>query len=209
MSKNLILIEDDIVIRESLIQYIAETHMMKVVSSYSSVEAFMADIINCDKVDTILLDIGLPGISGIEGIPNILTKCPHADIVMLTTYEETEVIFEAICAGATSYISKRSSLSKIIDALTIVHNGGSYMSPSIARKVFKKLHSPKKKNAIIITPRQEEIVHYIAEGYKYQEIAEKCFVSINTVRSHIKKIYKELKVSNKAELINKYNKGEI
>lgn len=209
MPKNIILIEDDIVIRESLIQYITETNIMTVMSSYSSVEAFLDHYIDVDVVDTILLDIGLPGVSGVEGIPDILIKCPNADIVMLTTYEETEVIFEAICAGATSYITKRSSLSKIIDALNIVHNGGSYMSPSIARKVFKKLHAPKKKNTINITPRQEEIVKYIAEGYKYKEIAEKCFISLNTVRSHIKKIYKQLKVSNKGELIIKYHKGEL
>ncbi len=156
----------------------------------------------------LLLDVGLPGLSGIEGIPLIKEKYPEIDIVMLTTYEEDDMIFKALCAGATSYISKRTPLIKIMEGLQIVANGGSYMSPSIAKKVIRFFNkAPIKKSPL--TSRQQEIVKHIVDGLTYNKIAEVCFISVNTVRTHIKKIYAELEIHGKTELVQKFMNGEI
>ena len=118
------------------------------------------------------------------------------------TFEETDVIFKALSNGACSYVSKRVSLEKISEAVTVVREGGSYMSPSIARKIAN-FYMPKTENKSVLTDRQMEIVNGIVSGKSYKVIAEDLFVSINTVRSHIKNIYNILEINSKAELIKK------
>jgi DNA-binding NarL/FixJ family response regulator len=127
---------------------------------------------------------------------------------MLTTYEEEDVVLQAMCAGAISYISKRSSLQEIIDAVRVVSYGGSYMSPMIARKIFTHFVKPKKvKKAFDLTERQQEILDRIIQGKSYAVIAKELFISVDTVRFHLKKLYKVLHVSNKSEAIAIYLKG--
>lgn len=146
--------------------------------------------------------------SGIDAIPHIKEKYPQVDIIMLTTYEEDDIIFKALCAGATSYISKRTPLLKIMEGLQIVANGGSYMSPSIAKKVIRFFNkAPIKKSTL--TDRQQEIVKHIVDGLTYTKIAEACFISVNTVRTHIKKIYAQLEIHGKTELVQKFMNGEV
>jgi DNA-binding NarL/FixJ family response regulator len=159
--------------------------------------------------DLILLDIGLPGMSGIEGIPFIKNKFPQTDIIMLTSFEESDMIFDAIRAGACSYISKRSSLQKIQEAVLIVDQGGSYMSPSIARKLAEHFQINFSKKESPLSKRQKEIVNLVVDGQSYRQIAETCFISLNTVRSHIKNIYCLLDINNKIGLMHKYNQGDI
>jgi DNA-binding NarL/FixJ family response regulator len=175
----------------------------------SSIKGFQAAASKIPVLDMLLLDIGLPDMNGIEGIPIIKKMYPEIDIIMLTTYEENEQIFEALCAGACSYISKRSSLAQITEALKIVADGGSYMSPSIARKISEHFNLQQKKTKIKVTTRQKEIIQLVADGKSYKQIAEICFISLNTVRSHLKKIYALLDVNNKVDLIRKLNDGEI
>ncbi len=205
MSTRLSIIEDDLRIRKTLQLFIESNSDFQVSSVHDRVEFFLA---SNDKPDIILLDIGLPGMTGIEGLPKIKKKHPNIDVIMLTTYEESDIIFEALCAGACSYISKRTSMVKIVEALHIVSNGGSYMSPTIAKKVTGFfLKKPKQK--IKLTDRQNEIVKHIIDGLSYTQIAETCFISVNTVRSHIKKIYKLLEIGSKLDLMKKYMDGEI
>lgn len=202
---NLSIIEDDLRIRRTLRMYIEANSTFKVISEHDRVEFFLADKL---EPSLLLLDIGLAGMSGIEGLPKIKKKHPELDVIMLTTYEENDIIFEALCAGACSYISKRTSMAKIVEALHIVANGGSYMSPSIAKKVtgfFVK----KPKQKVKLTARQTEIMNHIIKGLSYTEIAETCFISVNTVRTHIKTIYKLLEVGSKLDLMKKYMEGEI
>ncbi len=203
-------VEDDLIVHESLLTLFSYNKAFEVVLAAKSVEELLQGISKNGiiNLDIVLMDIGLPGKSGLEGIIPLKEKLPGVDVVMFTTYEEEDKIFTALCNGASSYISKRSSLAELVAALFIVYRGGSYMSPSIARKVIQHF-APKKKKESILTDRQKEIVKNIVEGLSYQEVADRLFISIETVRSHIKRIYKVLHINGKAELIRKSIQGDI
>lgn len=202
---HLAIIEDDLIIQESLVEFFGMQENIEIVLAANSVEIFFKTIETCEKAPSILLlDINLPGLSGLEGLPLIKKKLPNLDVMMLTTFDETDKIFKALSCGACSYMSKRISLQKILDAVLVVSKGGSYMSPAVARKIAN-YYAPKKKQ--ILTARQLEIVDGIVAGKSYKMIASDLFVSIDTVRSHIKNIYKTLEINCKAELIRKsFNK---
>jgi len=203
----LAIIEDDLVVQESLVEFFSLQSNIETVLVADSVESFFELIKDCKLPPRILLlDINLPGISGLKGLPLIKNELPGLDVMMLTTFDETDKIFEALSCGACSYMSKRISLQKILEAVIIVSKGGSYMSPTIARKIAN-FYAPKKKS--ILTSRQFEIVDGIVAGKSYKMIASDLFVSIDTVRSHIKNIYKTLEINCKAELIRKSFNKEI
>jgi len=206
---HLAIIEDDNSIRESLRLFAEAKTTIPVVGEFGSVEDFLAHRFVDTEPSLLFLDIGLPGMNGIQGIPHIKQLYPMINIVMLTTYEEEDKIFDALCAGACSYISKRTPLTKIMEALTIVSHGGSYMSPSIARKVTSYFMNQPKKDKTPLSPRQLEIVEHIVDGKTYTEIADICYISLNTVRTHIKRIYDLLQINSKVTLISKYHSGEI
>ena len=205
------IIEDDPVVRKSLSTFLETDAAFALSSVAGSVEEFLE---NCDlslaqKPSIILLDIQLPGISGIDGIPLIKEKLPEVQIVTLTTFEESEKVFAALCAGACSYLSKRSSLRQIREAIIIVSRGGSYMTPSIARKVVEHFTAKPKAPSTTLSPRQQQIVGALVDGMSYKMVADHLGISIDTVRSHIKKIYQILEINSKGELIKKSLKGEI
>lgn len=161
-------------------------------------------------LDIILLDIGLPGMSGLEGIRLLKRDFKAVNIIMLTSFEDPDKIFKALHAGADAYLIKRSSLQQIREAVLIVNNGGSFMSPSIARKVVDHFAPPKRKAATEgLTDRQLQIVEGLVEGLSYKMIADRYSISVETVRDHIKRIYKRLHVNSKAEVIRKKMDGEI
>ncbi len=212
MDKTLVsIIEDHDVIRTHVTKYLNmqsdfETHIIA-----SSVEGFFETYKKNkdDKSHVLLLDIGLPGKSGLEAIPDLLEVMPDLEIIMLTTYEEETKILKALCTGASAYLSKKSSLEEIANTVRIVKDGGSYMSPSIAREIVDHLVGGKKSKATILTSRQREILEMLVDGKSYKEISSSLFISLETVRTHIKKMYKVLHVNNKAQAISKYLKGEI
>ena len=205
---SLAIIEDDTVVQESLETFFKLHPEIQVVSVTSSVEDFLNQVNSLNKIPKIfLLDINLKGMSGLKGIPLIKKELPNSEIIMLTTFEETNSIFKALTLGACSYMSKRTSLQKILEAILIVNNGGSYMSPAIARKIVN-YYKPKKTKQTL-TKRQKEIVDGIVAGKSYKMIAADLFVSIDTVRSHIKNIYKTLEIHSKAELIRKSFDNEL
>ena len=208
------MIEDMPDIRENVSKYISMHEEFEVTKTFGSIESFEhhTEVDPNFSCDILLLDIGLPGKSGIEGIPEILARIKDVDIIMLTTYEEEEVILKSICAGACSYISKKSSLTQIVDAVRIVKMGGSYMSPSIAREIvsYLKVGTPvKTTEENSLTDRQNEILKSLAEGKTYKVISKDLFISIETVRSHVKKLYRHLQVKNKAEAIALYLQGKV
>ena len=210
--KKITLIEDVPSIRENVSKFINLHDEFEVCKTFDSVESFILSVNHNSAFcpDIILLDIGLPGVSGVEGIPIILDKLPEIDIIMLTTYEEEEVILKALCSGACSYISKKASLKQIVEAMRIVAEGGSYMSPSIAREIVNHLlGGPKKTITNSLTERQNQILKGLSEGKSYKHISEELFISIETVRTHIKKLYRHLQVNNKAEAIAMYLQGKI
>ena len=205
------MIEDDLVIRNTVGKFIQLHEEFELVEVFGSVESFFhkMSIEPRFSFDILLLDIGLPGISGIEGIPKIKEVLPEVDIIMLTTYEEEDVILKAICQGACSYLSKKASLSKIVESIRIVAKGGSYMSPNIAREIVQHLMGGRVSKATILSDRQKEILQGMADGKNIKTIASELYISYETVRTHVKRIYKILQVNNKAAAIAMYLKGEI
>lgn len=205
------IVEDDTVIRESLIKYMSANPSIEIQIAAKSMEDFFNRTNNgqVKAIDVLLLDIGLPGMSGLQGIRLIKEKYPNTDIVMLTTFEEDDKIFSALCAGACSYISKRTSLAQIREAVFTIYRGGSYMSPSIARRVAEYFMPKTKKKEDLLTDRQKDIVQGIVDGLSYKMIATRLSISLDTVRDHIKRIYRALEINSKAELIRKSLDGEI
>ncbi len=203
------IIEDEPLVLGNLEFYFNKQPGISVAYSDNSVEGFLSNVMRNAKIDLILLDIGLPGMSGLEGIRPIKEIFPNADILILTAYDDSDKIFKALCAGAVSYLSKRADLPTIKEALLTVHHGGSYMSPSIARKVINHFAPRKMSQKAVLTPRQEQIVQGLVDGLSYKMIADKYLISLETVRDHIKKIYKKLQVNSKAEVIRKKLDGEI
>lgn len=206
----LAIIEDDAVIKESLETFMSVHPSIEITTSVTSVEAFLeqADAFEKPEVNVMLLDVGLPGMTGIQGIYYIRQKYPDIDIIMLTTYEEDDKIYDALCAGACSYIAKRTPLQKIREAVITVFRGGSYMSPSIARKIAERfMPKPKKKEEL--SERQRQIIQALVDGLSYKMIGDKLNISLDTVRDHIKRIYRTLEVNSKIEVIKKVMDGEI
>jgi DNA-binding NarL/FixJ family response regulator len=207
----LAIVEDDTLIRESLESFLGEHPAIEITLIAKSMEEFLQAIkdITRPAIDVLLLDIGLPGMSGIQGIHLIRQKYAQVDIIMLTTFEEDDKIFDALCAGACSYITKRTPLTVIRDSIFTIYRGGSYMSPSIARKIAQHFMPKARVENEPLSDRQKEIIRGIVDGLSYKMIADKMNISIDTVRDHIKRIYRTLEVNSKAEVIRKALKGEL
>ena len=159
------------------------------------------------KVDVLILDINLEnGEIGLDGIPLIKESLPDTEIVILTSHDDSKYIFQALCNGAVGFLTKGMSLDDIYTSVEDVVNGGSAITPSIARKVvsYFKDNVKTNKKLDVLTPREYQIVEGIKDGHSYKMIADKCFISIETVRYHVKNIYKKLHVNSKAEVINIY-----
>lgn len=155
--------------------------------------------------DIVIMDINLPGISGIECIKQIKPECPDTQFMIFTIYENDENIFTALEAGASGYLLKKSSMPQIADALKELYAGGSPMSALIARKLVQRYHKPVNQNEDInqLTNKEKEILTLLSEGLLYKEIADRLSITPGTVKQHIHRMYEKLHVSNKTEAINK------
>jgi len=205
------IIEDDHVIREGIQDYLNSQTDILCPTAKDSVERFLA-ILDAENLPAvILMDIGLPGMSGISGIKIIKEKYPDINIIMLTVYNDSHRIFQSLCAGASGYLLKNIPFSEILEAIKVVNQGGSSMSPQIARKVIDYFHEDRVKAASKspLTAKEKEIVLGLVDGLSYKMIADNASISLETVRTHIKNIYKKLHVHCKAEVIRKSLNGEI
>lgn len=203
------IVEDEDLIRENLEVFFETQPDVDLVLVSESMEAFLEELPNTKTINCVLLDIGLPGMSGLEGIEHIKKIKPNLDILMLTSFDDSERIFKALSNGAQGYISKKTSIVKIKEAVYTVIRGGSFMSPAIARKVVEYFTPKEKPRTKKLTSRQLDIVEAIVEGLSYKMVADKLGISIETVRDHIKKIYKNLEINCKMELVQKRLNGEI
>lgn len=203
------IIEDIDDIRDTLRDYFEQQSDIECVLVSNSVESFFEEVNESSPLDLILTDIGLPGMNGIEGMKKIKLKWPDIDIIMLTIFKDNDKIFKSICAGATGYLVKDTPLHEIKKAILEINGGGSYMSPSIARKVLEYFSPTKALAKEQLTSKEKQIVTALTEGLSYKLIADKLLVSIDTVRFHIKNIYRKLHINSKSELISKALKGEI
>lgn len=191
------IIEDDETIREGYSFLIGNTAGYKVVSSYPSFEEATKKIAT-DDPDVILLDVELPGISGIDAIPKLKKLLPETYILILTVYEQDILIFRALGNGASGYLTKNTPPEKIISAIHEVMEGGGPMSAHIARMV---IDSFKRNESSPLTRRETEILEQIATGKSRKRIAQELFIDLETVKSHIKNIYQKLNVHSKADAI--------
>ena len=206
-----IITEDNKAIREGLALLINGTDGMECIAQFSNCEDLLSNYMDY-QTDIFLQDIGLPGISGIEGVKNIIQKNPQAIILMLTVFEDEENIFEALKAGASGYLLKKTPPAQLIEAIKDAFHGGSPMSSNIARKVvtfFKQAPLSKSDQSFNLSDREKEILSSLADGNSYKIIADKLFISIDTVRSHIRNIYKKLHVHNQSEAVAKALKNKI
>jgi DNA-binding NarL/FixJ family response regulator len=199
------IVEDDDDIRESLALIINSTDGFSCNNTYGECWPAIKGI-DKDLPDVMLMDIGLPGMSGIEGIRKIKEKHPDLDIIVLTVHENDEIVFEALCAGACGYLVKETPTARILEAIKEVKQGGSPMSTQIARMV---VGSFQKKSEYVLTSRELEVLNQLCKGKSYKMIGESLFISEETVRRHLKNIYKKLEVHSKSEAVAKALKEKL
>ncbi|MDZ7691230.1 MAG: response regulator transcription factor [Balneolaceae bacterium] len=211
MASTVGIVEDNKKIRDLIQRYLDMQDELSCPVAVDTVEEMLEYLEEHKKPDVILMDIQLPGMSGIEGIGIIKEKYPEIEIIMLTVYHDSHKIFNSLCAGASGYLLKHTSLPEIKNSILNLLEGGAPMSPQIARKVINHFQDeqPKKNPESDLTPREHDIVNGLVDGLSYKMIADRYDISIDTVRAHIRNIYKKLHVNSKAEVIAKSLKGEI
>jgi DNA-binding NarL/FixJ family response regulator len=198
------IVEDDRPTREGLGILVGGTSGYSSFGSYGSVEEALRSIGGATP-DVLLLDIDLPGMPGSEGVVLFKQTCPGLQILMLTVHAEQDKVFESICNGACGYLLKETPPAKLLESIQEAHQGGSPMSPDIARKVvtlFQKTGPPEKLDQHL-TPQETRLLKLFAEGYRYRGAAEQLNISVNTVRDHIRSIYDKLHVHSKSEAVSK------
>jgi len=208
-----VVVEDNAPIREGLKILIDGTEGYSCISIFSDCETMLKNIVKLNP-DVLLMDLGLPGMGGVEGIKKVKALLPELTILVLTVYEENDLVFDALCAGASGYLVKKTPPSKLLEAIKEAHEGGAPMSSQIARKVIdffqkKKPISSQQKSVYVLTPREKEILSGLVEGHNFKFIADSLFISIETVRFHFRNIYKKLHVHSQSEAVAKAIKEGI
>ncbi len=203
----LVIIEDNLVVLSALKGYFGASPNFELLFTATSTEEFISTWKE-QRIDVILCDIGLPGKSGIEATWYIKRKSHLTQVVMFTVFEDRDTIFQALCAGASGYLLKDTPLPKTEEQLLEVMQGGSVMSPQVARMVIgyfnPVLEKKDAKDADRLTQREIEIISMLQHGSSYKTVAEKLFISVDTVKFHIRNIYSKLQINSRSELINKY-----
>jgi DNA-binding NarL/FixJ family response regulator len=202
----LILIEDDEKIRNYLSALVSGSQEFFLKAAFASAEdaTIFFETSLADEIELVLTDIELPGKSGIEFISWLKPLHPSIHIMVLSAYDDADRVFRAIKAGASGYVLKNTPSAKLIEALQDLNNGGSPMSSQIARLVvstFQNVVYEDPQDALSV--REKEVLHWLAQGFRYQEIADKLFISIETVRTHIRNIYEKLHARNRSEALRK------
>jgi DNA-binding NarL/FixJ family response regulator len=205
MAIRVAIVEDDLGVRETLVSLVAEAPDLRCVGDYACAEDALKQLPAADT-EVVLVDIHLPGRSGIELVGELKSLYPALHSIMMTVYEDSEQIFNSLQAGATGYLLKRARPAEILSAIRDVYLGGSPMSPEIARKVVLFFHQRRNAAAELeqLTRRETEILSELARGSLYKEIADQMNISLDTVRSHLQHIYHKLHVRTRTEAVLKF-----
>ncbi len=198
------IVEDDDVIRDGFTQILSGVSDMQCDGAFASGEAFLQQV-DALQPDVVLMDIQLPGRSGIDCVQEVKLKYPKMQFLICSVFDDNENIFNALCAGATGYLLKSCDAAKLIQSVREIHNGESPMSGVIARKVIGNFQQERRAEAYftLLSDREREILELLAKGFRYKEIATQLFLSVETVRTHIRNIYEKLQVSSRTDAINK------
>ena len=209
------IIEDDAEVRETLAEYLNQQPDFACVLDTPSMEEALAGLKAIAAPEVIMTDLGLPGMSGLEGIVHLRQRCPEADIIVLTVYHDAHRIFQALCAGATGYLLKSTPLPEVLTGIASVRAGGSVMSPEVARQVIGHFQRPAppahagQPPTEPLSPREKEIVDCLAEGLSHKLIADRLCLAIDTVRFHFRNIYRKLHVNSQTELLAKVIRHQV
>lgn len=204
------IVEDNVTIRNLIQSYLEMQEGLSCPIAVDSVEELLELLKDGSRPNVVLMDIQLPGMSGIKGIEVVKKTYPEIEILMLTIYHDPHKIFDSLVAGASGYLLKHTSLPEIRESIEQLMNGGAPMSPQIARRVIEHFNRPAKRTEEeLLTSREQNVVTGLVDGLSYKMIADRYEISIDTVRAHIRNIYKKLHVNSKAEVIAKSLRGEI
>jgi len=201
------IVEDSDKFRETLARVLNRAEGFRCISHYPNAEDALKALPQ-DKPEVVLMDINLPGMNGVECVRQLKQVLPGVQVMMLTVYEDTENIFNALAAGATGYMLKRTSRDELLEAIREVHRGGSPMTTHIARKVVQSFlrTAPAASPTESLSPREQEVLDCLAQGFLYKEIAEKLSISYETVHTYIRRIYEKLQVRTRTEAVAKFLK---
>jgi DNA-binding NarL/FixJ family response regulator len=200
------IVEDQEPLRNTLSRVLNRAEGFKCISTYGSAEAALEGLPK-DAPEVVLQDINLPGMNGVECARKLKEIAPKIQVIMLTVYEDTENIFNALAAGASGYLLKRTSSAELLESIREVHRGGSPMTAHIARKVVQSFQREKSAAAAAtedLSPREREVLDCLSQGFLYKEIAEKLGISYETVHTYIRRIYEKLQVRTRTEAVAKF-----
>ena len=200
MSIAISIVEDQDDMRESLVEWLANAPGLRCVGAHANAQAALRNI-PAENPDVVLMDINLPGMNGIQCVSRLKERMPKTQVLMLTTYDESDLIFDSLRAGANGYLLKNMPREELVQAVEQVHAGGAPMSLQIARRVISFFHQNKKAAAELeqLTAREQDILRLLAKGYLYKEIADQLAISMSTVRTHVSSVYEKLHVHSRTE----------
>jgi len=206
MNKKVAVVEDNHGLRAQLVQILDSAPDIRCVGAFASAEEALKQIPSRNP-DVVLMDIKLPGMSGIECVTRLKSIMPAVQIIMVTVYEDSESLFRALKAGANGYLVKSSPPKQLLDAVRDVSEGGSPMSSHIARKVVQHFHllGPSPAEAENLSPREQQVLALLASGFIYKEIGDKLKIGVETVRTHVKSICQKMHVRNRLEAVAKWS----
>lgn len=200
------IVEDNDQLRGTLARVLNRTEDFQCVSQFGNAEDALRALPQ-EKPSVVLMDINLPGMNGVECVRQLKQLCPETQVIMLTVYEDTDNIFNALAAGATGYLLKRTPRAELIEAIRDVLKGGSPMTTHIARKVVQSFQRPiaaATQPAEELSPREKEFLDCLAQGFLYKEIADKLGIGYETVHTYIRRIYEKLQVRTRTEAVAKF-----
>ena len=203
------IVDDDTRVRQTLAGVVRQTTDCECVGEYATAEAALAGL-PARPPQVVLMDIDLPGLNGIECVRQLADKLPTTQVLMLTVFKDADSIFEALAAGAVGYLVKPVRAAELLLAIRDVHGGGAPMTSGIARKVVQMFRHGRQAEREMenLSPREQEVLDLLAQGFLYKEIADRLAVSYATIRTHVERIYQKLRVRSRSQAVAQYHRRD-